>query len=152
MDGIITIDKDHRIVLFNAAAEKLFLCSAADALGQPLDHFIPERFREAPRQYIRMFGEKHITQRALGLPGELYGLRTSGEEFPIEGSISQIDLNGQTFYTLILRDVTERKHAVDELRLSEERFAKSFRANPQPMSLTRIEVDSTLTSMKAFWQ
>ena len=109
MDGIITINEDQRIVLFNTAAEKLFLCSSAEALGQPFDHFIPERFREACRQHIRMFGEKKIERRATGLREDLYGLRTSGEEFPIEGSISQIDLNGQTFYTVILRDITERK-------------------------------------------
>ncbi len=140
MDGIITINEDQHIVLFNTAAEKLFLCSAAEALGRPLDHFIPERFRDASRQHIRMFGEKPLSHGAgaMGLPGDLYGLRTSGEEFPIETSISQIDLNGQRFYTLILRDITERKRAVDDLRLSEERFAKAFRANPQPMSLTTL--------------
>jgi PAS domain S-box-containing protein len=138
MDGIITINEDQRIVLFNTAAEKLFLCSSAEALGQPFDDFIPERFREACRQRIRVCGEKEIERRAMGLHGDLYGLRASGEEFPIEGSISQIDLNGQTFYTVILRDITERKRAVDELRLSEQRFAKSFRANPQPMSLTIV--------------
>ena len=138
LDGIITINEDQRIVLFNTAAEKLFHCSSSEALGQPFDHFLPARFREACRQPIRMFGTKEIERRAMGLQGDLYGLRTSGEEFPIEGSISQIDLNGQAFYTVILRDITERKRAVDELRLSEERFAKSFRANPQPMSLTTI--------------
>lgn len=139
MDSIVTVDEGERITLFNTAAEKLFLCSAAEALGQPFGRFIPKRFREACRQHIRMFGEKKIERRATGLRGNLYGLRTSGEEFPIEGSISQIDLNGQTFYTLILRDITERKLAVDELRLSNERFARSFKANPQPMSLTTLD-------------
>ena len=139
MDSIVTVDEGERITLFNSAAEKLFLCSAAEALGQPFDRFIPERFHEACRQHIRMFSENQIERRATGLRGDLYGLRTSGEEFPIEGSISQIDLNGQRFYTLILRDITDRKRAVDELRLSNERFAKSFRANPQPMSLTTLD-------------
>jgi len=150
MDGIITINEDQRVVLFNAAAEKLFLCSAAEALGQPLDHFIPERFRDASRQCINKFAEKQVTPFAMGLPGDLYGLKTSGEEFPIEASISQIDLNGQRFYTLIFRDITERKHAVDELRVSQERFAKSFRANPQPMSLTTIDSGLYLDVNKSF--
>ena len=156
MDGIITINEDQRIVLFNTAAEKLFLCSSAEALGQPFDHFIPARFREACRQRIRMFGKKKIERRAMGLQGDLYGLRTSGEEFPIEGSISQIDLNGQMFYTVILRDITERKRAVDELRLSEERFGKSFRANPQPMSLTTVatglylDVNASFVAMSGY--
>ena len=121
MDGIITIDESQRIVLFNAAAEKLFHCSAAEVLGQPLERLIPEHFR------LR------------GVTGELRGRRCTGEEFPIESSISQAELNGQKFSTVILRDITERKQAVDELRQGQERFRKVFRANPQPMSLTTLD-------------
>ena len=137
MDGIVTVDEAQRIVLVNAAAEKLFHYSAAELLGQPLDRLIPERFREAHGQRIREFGEK-ATPRRLGLMGELYGLRSNGEEFPIESSISHVELDGQTFYTVILRDITELKQTLDELRQSQERFGKVFRANPQPMSLTTL--------------
>ena len=123
MDGIITVDENQQIVLFNAAAEKLFLCSASDALGDSLDRFIPERFREAQRQPVRVFGEKKITRRSMGLlEGDLYGLRTSGEEFPIEASISQIDVQGKKFYTVILRDIAERMRSQQALRESEARF------------------------------
>ena len=79
-----------------------------------------------------------MTPRQIGVLGNLYALRTSGEEFPIEASISQVELPGKQFYTVILRDVTTRKLAIDELRESEERFSKAFRANPQPMSLTAM--------------
>jgi PAS domain S-box-containing protein len=137
LDGIVTVDESQRIVLVNAAAEKLFHYSAAELLGQPLDRLISERFREAHRQRIREFREKS-TPRRLGLMGELYGVTSNGEEFPIESSISHVELNGQKFYTVILRDITELKQAVDELRQSQERFGKVFRANPQPMSLTTL--------------
>lgn len=122
MDGIITVDENQQIVLFNSAAERLFLCSASDALGHSLDRFIPERFRETHGQHIRVFGEKNVTRRAMGLQGDLCGLRTSGEEFPIEASISQIDVQGKKFYTVILRDITERMRSQQALRESEARF------------------------------
>jgi PAS domain S-box-containing protein len=156
MDAIITIDENQRIVLFNAAAEKLFLCSAAEVRGQLLDRFIPERLREAHRQHVREFGESNTTQRSMGLPADLYGLKMSGEEFPIEASISQIELNDKKFYTVILRDITERKQAIDELRQSEERFGKAFTANPQPMSLTTfpgglyIDVNDSFLTMSGY--
>jgi len=137
MDGIVTVDETQRIVLVNDAAEKLFQYSAAELLGHPLDRLIPERFRDSHRQQIREFGER-LTPRRLGLMGELYGVKSTGEEFPIESSISQVELNGQKFYTVILRDITELKQTVDELRQSQERFGKVFRANPQPMTLTTI--------------
>ena len=61
MDAIITVDADQRVVLFNAAAEKMFNCPSAEALGERLDRFIPTRFREAHREYIHQFGETQVT-------------------------------------------------------------------------------------------
>jgi PAS domain S-box-containing protein len=109
MDAIITVDKDQRVVLFNAAAEKMFRCSVADALGERLDHFIPERFRAAHREHVRVFGETKVTQRTMGKARQLFGLRSDGEEFPIEASISQIDDGGHKLFTAIIRDVSEKK-------------------------------------------
>ena len=116
MDAIITVDQDQRIVLFNAAAERAFLFPAEDAIGQTLDRFIPERFRAGHKQHVEGFGETHVTRRSMGALGALYGLRADGEEFPIEASISQIESEGQKVYTVILRDITERKHAEEALK------------------------------------
>src|SRR5215831_4092978 len=140
MDGIITVDENQTIVLFNESAERIFGLPASEAVGQSFDHLIPERFRSSHREHIRRFGAKNITRRPMGERGaQLHGLRRSGEEFPMEASISQIEVKGQKFFTVILRDITERKRATDDLRQSEERFSKAFRSNPQPMSITRLD-------------
>lgn len=109
MDAIITVDEEQRVVLFNAAAEKMFHCASAEALGQPLDRFIPVRMREAHRQHIRNFGDTRVTQRTMGKLRSLSGLRADGEEFPIEASISQVDAEDHKLYTVIIRDITEKK-------------------------------------------
>ena len=156
MDGIITIDEKQNVVLFNAAAERLFLCSSKEARGGSIDRFIPERFRKVHEEHIRRFDEEHGAPQLMGVPGELYGLTSTGEEFPIEASISRNELGGQKFYTVILRDVSMAKQAVDRLRASEERFAKAFRANPQPMSLTTlstglyIDVNESFLAMSGY--
>jgi PAS domain S-box-containing protein len=109
MDAIITVDEKQRIVLFNAAAEKMFRCSAKEALGDSLDRFIPDRFRQVHREHIRVFGETNVTQRAMGKLRPLYGLRSDGEEFPIEASISQISADDHKLFTAIVRDISEKK-------------------------------------------
>ena len=111
MDAIVTVDEDQCVVLFNSAAEKMFGCTAEEALGSPLDRFIPVRFRQRHRQHVRGFGKTGTTSRAMGALGALSALRDRGEEFPIEASISKVELSGRKLFTVILRDVTERTRA-----------------------------------------
>src|SRR5258708_7461960 len=116
MDAIITIDSDQRIVLFNAAAEKMFCVSGDEALGQPVDRFIPDRYREAHKTHVPRFGATRATKRTMGSLGAIYGKRADGEEFPIEASISHIETDGQKLYTVILRDLTQRVEVEARLR------------------------------------
>ncbi len=111
MDAILTIDEEQRITLFNPAAERMFGCPAADAIGAPLERFLPARFRGAHGEHIRAFGQHGVTRRTMGGFRPLSGLRTNGEEFPIEASISQIEVDGRKVFTAIVRDVTEMTKA-----------------------------------------
>lgn len=124
MDAIITIDSDQRIVLFNAAAEKMFHCSVEEALGQSIDIFVPDRFRAAHRHHVEAFGETNVTKRSMGSHPALYGIRPNGEEFPIEASISQIETNGQKLYTVILRDITERRRFEESIKFQSNVLAQ----------------------------
>ncbi len=128
MDTIITVDDQQRIVLFNAAAEKMFRCSASDAVGQSIERFIPQRFRSQHAGHIRRFGETGVTSRGMGALGALWALRADGEEFQIEASISQIETRGKKLFTVILRDVTERKQAEAELARRAAELARSEQA------------------------
>jgi PAS domain S-box-containing protein len=116
MDAIISVDEDQRVVLFNAAAERMFLYPSDEAIGQPLDRFMPKRFRPGHRSHIEDFGRTHVTKRSMGALGAIFGLRADGEEFPIEASISQLESEGRKFYTVILRDITERKRSEEALK------------------------------------
>ena len=109
MDAIISIDVTRCIILFNPAAEKVFGYSAAEIMGQPIDRLIPMRFHEAHHHHIENFSTTKTSKRSMGKLGAIYGIRSNGEEFPIEASISQVEANDEKIYTVILRDITEKK-------------------------------------------
>ncbi len=122
MDAIIAVDDEQRIILFNAAAEKVFACPAHDAIGNSIERFIPLRFRARHSTHVRQFGETGATTRAMGKLDTLWGLRANGEEFPIEASISHVQAGGKRLFTVVVRDVTERRRAEEAVRESEKRF------------------------------
>ena len=115
MDGIISVDDAQRIVLYNRAAEKMFGWTADDVRGRPLDMLIPDRYRGVHGQQVRRFGATGTTSRRMGDNTVLYALRRDGSEFPIDASISQLHTPEGKLYTVILRDVTERVRAREEL-------------------------------------
>ncbi|ALA60375.1 PAS domain-containing sensor histidine kinase [Nitrospira moscoviensis] len=139
MDAIITVDEGQRILLFNESAERMFRCPAKEALGQPLDKLIPARFREAHRDHVQGFGRSGVTSRRMGELGTVTGLRRDGEEFPVEAAISHITVEGKKFYTVILRDLTERKRAERLMRQSEERYRRLIAVSPVAIFVDRAD-------------
>jgi PAS domain S-box-containing protein len=93
------------------------------AIGSSLERFLPARFRAAHHAHVEAFGRTGVTSRRMGDVTTLWGLRADGEneqEFPIEASISQAAEGGKRYYTVILRDITLRKRAEDELRRQQQ--------------------------------
>jgi PAS domain S-box-containing protein len=138
-DAIITIDHQERIVVFNSAAEKLFVCPADQALGQPLDRFIPPRFRQLHTTHIQNFERTGTTARSMGTLSTLSALKTTGEEFPIEATISQVEVEGQKLFTVMIRDISERQKAEESLRESQERFQNAFEFSAMSMALVDLD-------------
>ena len=125
-EGIVSIDEQQRIHLFNAGAEEIFGWTAADVLGQPLSVLIPARYhRQHDEEHLPLFARAHPTARRMGERSEVYGRRRNGEEFPAEVSISKIDVGGQRMYNAVVRDVTERKRYEAALRARSEELARS---------------------------
>jgi PAS domain S-box-containing protein len=151
MDAIITVDADQNIVMFNAAAEKIFRCPAVGAVGGALDRFIPERFRAAHRGHIERFGRTGTTTRMMGARLELFGLRADGTEFPIDASISQVAVDGGKFFTVILRDVTERKRAEEALERSYLELRELSAAMHEVREAERLRVARELHDELAQW-
>jgi two-component system NtrC family sensor kinase len=112
-DAIVSADEGGAIIYFNRAAERIFGLPSSDVLGRPLTILMPERFHEP---YLSEFRRtvRSGDSRLLGRMLELTGKRRDGQEFPLELSLATWTAEGKTYYTGILRDVSERKRAEQE--------------------------------------
>jgi PAS domain S-box-containing protein len=117
MDAIVAVDESMRIIMFNPSAETMFGLSAEQALGQPLEILIPLRLRGAHGGHMRGFSASGTASRAMAAQNEIFGLRSDGVEFPLESTISHSMIGGKMQLTAVLRDVSERRRAENELRL-----------------------------------
>jgi PAS domain S-box-containing protein len=122
-DAIISVDARQRIGLFNQGAETVFGYAAAEVIGQPLELLLPARFAFAHQGQVEAFARAPEISRSMAERREVFGRRKDGREFPAEASISKLDLGEEVVFTVILRDITERKQAAEALRAS-EKFAR----------------------------
>jgi PAS domain S-box-containing protein len=117
-DAIISINQQQVIILFNQGAEKLFGYTRESIIGQPLDILLPPRLAGLHRHHVAAFGQSRVAARQMGERSEILGQRWDGSEFPAAASISKVEFDGDTMITVILRDVTGRKLAEEQLRAS----------------------------------
>jgi PAS domain S-box-containing protein len=116
MDAIIELDENLRVTRINPAAEKVFQCEDTNLVGKDFCHSLVRNDREKLRIFTNDLNTKPEGQRYLWIPGGLSALRTDGTEFPAEATLSQYQMEGRIFYTLILRNVDERLEAEHKIR------------------------------------
>jgi diguanylate cyclase (GGDEF)-like protein/PAS domain S-box-containing protein len=115
-DGIISVDREHRIVLFNGAACQIFRIERDAAIGRPLESLIPSRFRDKHTGYLDGFKHSPIHSRPMESRVAVMGLRADGTEFPAEVTIAKIKVGDEVEFTAVVRDISERAKLIDELQ------------------------------------
>ncbi len=129
-DAVIVADAEHRILLFNEGAERMFGHRQADVLGQPLELLLPESARQHHGNHMRAFAQSPRAARRMGERSDIHGRRADGSLFDAEASISHVEIAGRTCFTAILRDVSETRLAQQRLADSESRFRGLAAAAP----------------------
>ncbi|MEG4941069.1 PAS domain S-box protein [Microcoleus sp. F4-D5] len=138
-DAIISVDRAQRITLFNQGAEKIFGYKMEDILGEPLNLLLPKQFRDAHSQHIKQFAHSYSRARRMGERGEILGRRQDGTLFAAEASISRLEMGDETVFTVILRDISDRKQIEIALRNSEEQFRHAFEDASIGMALVALD-------------
>jgi PAS domain S-box-containing protein len=116
MDAIMELDQDLNVVLMNPAAEKVLRCPADQVVGKEFSLFLANDDRLKLKNLIKELDDRPEGQRHLWIPGGLNVRCTGSEVFPAEATLSRFEMQQETFYTLILRNVNERLKAEQKIR------------------------------------
>jgi len=137
-DAIITVDQNQSIVHFNHGAEEIFGYRAVDVIGRELALLLPPRYRSVHDKHIGAFARSVENARRMGERREIFGIRSDGTEFPAEASISKLVQPDGVLFTVVLRDITERKRIEEDER---------FMMDASTLLSHSLDVDSVLQAI-----
>jgi PAS domain S-box-containing protein len=123
-DAIIIVDGSGRIILANSATARVFGYLPGELLGKPIEFLIPPRFREHHEQHQAEYAARQFP-RLMGDKRQLLGQHKDGREFPVEVSLSPIEVEGGVVVMSAVRDVTARVQTQVALARQTEELRRS---------------------------
>jgi PAS domain S-box-containing protein len=160
MDAIVVFDADGKITLFNAAAERMFGAQASRAIGADVRDYFPEPMRgDTLLRICQESGALDDRARTSAVTeGEhvlsFTGLRATQEEFPIEATASCLDVQGRRSYTLIVRDISERRRvevALQKQATSLERAMTELKGLNDELGERQAELERAMAARSRFY-
>ena len=161
MDAIVMFDDAQRITLFNAAAERMFCTTAREMVGRPVSRLFPEKVRQDQMSRLVTATRHAEPDDACTSSGgttrhaeSFTGVRATHEEFPLEASVSRLDEGGVRVYTMIARDITERRRSEEELRTQAVSLAKTsaeLRVANEELQRRQSDLERAMTARSRFY-
>lgn len=139
-DAIIEVDADGTIVLLNGITEQLFGYSQEELLGQSVERLVPDELRERHARHRAKYAANPVT-RPMGSGLDLYGRRKDGTRFPVEISLSPVKSAEGSRVSVIIRDVSERKKAEEQIREMQDRYTAQLAGANRKLEARNVEVE-----------
>lgn len=143
LEAVITVDRQQRIVMINPAGLNMFGLTIEQAVGLDLGQLMPPRLRSAHQHHVQRFGDSGEIERPMGRRGQVIGLRANGEEFPLEAAIFKsevVQASGTvTYYTALLRDLSELNRMSSVIDQLNQRLRSVFERAPVAIWITEMD-------------
>ncbi|HSG44221.1 MAG TPA: PAS domain S-box protein [Anaerolineales bacterium] len=147
-DGIIVLDQNSNILQWNLAAEKMFGYTSKEIANQPLHKLMPNRYQSQHDLSFKRANESGKLAKP-GVTHEVAGVRKDGSEFPIELSLAHWKIGEESYFSGIVRDITERKEAEKALALANERVRTIVEIAPDAVITIDAQQNITLFNPRA---
>lgn len=147
-DAVISVDQNECITLFNRGAEKMFGYEAREILGRTLTTLIPKGLREPHHQHLETLLELPDQTLEMATGKRLFGLRKGGPEFPIEASVAKLEIGGERVLTAMVRDVTGRVRAEEELRRAHDELEIRVRERTAELAAANTALQAEIGERK----
>ena len=135
VDGIITIDERGSVESFNVAAVHIFGYRSEEVIGKNVNMLMPEPYHSQHDDYLKRF----LTTRSphvIGIGREVVGKRKDGTIFPMELAVNETVVADRRFFTGIVRDITEKKQAQEQIQASEKSLRYMLESAPIAVRIT----------------
>jgi len=138
-EAVITTDGNRVVQIFNKGAERIFGYDAQEMIGQPFVRLLPDRLRDEHNQHLDQFKVSKETYLNLKDRSAVFGIRKDGTEFPAEVALSKMDIENETLFTVMLRDVSENVELEAARLQAQERFNAIVSGSPAAITLTDMD-------------
>jgi PAS domain S-box-containing protein len=146
--GIITVDRDGKIILVNQFALKQFGYNENELIGQKIEVLIPQRYKQRHENHRSNFSDHNPHARPMGMGMDLFGLKKDGTEFPVEVSLSIYQREGENFSIAFISDISVRKNS--ELALVQLNAELEKKVEERTKSLQEaLEKEKELNELKS---
>jgi len=152
-DAIISVDENQRIQLFNQGAERIFGYTAHEIIGQSLNILLPVRAQEHHQQHFSKFTTSETNARKMANRSRsVFGCRKNGTQFPAEASISKLELPEGALFTVMLKDISDRKRSEAKLQKALEAAEVANHAKSEFLANMSHELRTPLNAILGFTQ